>query len=98
MLKKLKIKRKGFSFELVLEGAIKIDDTKIKPYEDYYKEEEEKLISKQVYEYLISLVPMAQDPKPGESDYSLWNYRHGAQSGLKQLADHLSKSVERENA
>jgi hypothetical protein len=97
MLKKLKIKRKGFGFEIVLEGAIKIDQSKIKPYDDYYKEEEEKLICSQVYDYLLSIVPMAQDPKPGESDYSLWNYRHGAQCGLRELANHLAKNVEREN-
>jgi len=98
MLKKLKIKRKGFSFELVLEGAIKIDDTKIKPYEQYYKEEEEKLISEQVYKYLVSLVPQAQDPTPGEYDFGMSNYRFGAQLALKELASHLAKTVERENA
>ena len=43
-MKKLKIKRKGFSFELVLDGDVTVDKTKIKPYEEYVKEETDKQI------------------------------------------------------
>jgi len=90
-MKKLRIKRKGFGFELVLEGEIKIDESKIKPYEQYYKEQTEELLSRQIYEYLQTLCPTAQD-----CEYSLFTYRHGAQLGLKELADHLAKTVEAE--
>ena len=90
-MKKLKIKRKGFGFELVLEGEIKVDESKIKPYEQYYKEQTEALLESQIYEYLLTLCPTAQN-----AEYALFNYYHGAQLGLKDIARHLAKTVEAE--
>lgn len=95
-MKKLKIKRKGFGFELVLEGEIKIDESKIKPYEQYYKEKTEELLSKQIYEYLQTLCPTAQEPDPDSILYGMWQTRCGAQSAIKELSDHLAKTVEAE--
>jgi hypothetical protein len=91
-MKKIRIKRKGFGFELVVEGEIKIDESKIKSYEQYHKEETEKLLVEEIYKYLYTLCPTAQDDEYS----SLFNYRTGAQYALKELAAHLAKNLEAE--
>jgi len=90
-MKKLKIKRKGFGFELVLEGEIKIDESKIKSYEQYHKEQTQALLEIQIYDYLLTICPSAH-----AGEYSLFNYYHGAQLGLKDIASHLAKTLEAE--
>jgi hypothetical protein len=96
-MKKIRIKRKGFGFELVVEGEIKIDESKIKSYEQYHKEETEKLLKEQIYEYLLTLTPsMANSDSDAWCGFSGWQYKEGAKIALKELAAHLAKNLEAE--
>jgi len=91
-MKKIKIKRKGFGFEIALEGEIKIDESKIKPYEQYHKEQTQALLQKEIYDYLLTICPSAQ-----AGEYTLFNYYHGAQLGLQDIAKHLATTMETVN-
>ena len=86
-MKKLKIRRKGFGFELV-------DESKIKSYEQYHKDETRKQAEEQIYEYLVSVVPKAQNT----NDYVVGMHSYielaAAQYALKQLAAHLADNLE----
>jgi len=86
-MKKIKIKRKGFGFEIVLEGGIKIDESKIKSYEQYHKEQTQALLKKEIYDYLLTICPSA-------SEFSMFKYYHGAQLGLQDIAEHLATTME----
>lgn len=93
-MKKLKIKRKGFGFELVLEGEIKIDESKIKPYEDYVREQQEGMIREQLRDYLDTIMVSAS-----EKDYSIFSdfsKKMGAQAARDELVEYLMKNMERE--
>jgi len=88
-MKKIKIKRKGFGFEIVLEGEIKIDESKIKSYEQYHKEQTQALLKKEIYDYLLTICPSAN-----ASEFSVFNYYYGAQLGLQDIAEHLATTME----
>lgn len=85
----VKIKRKGFGFTLEVVGEVKVNESKIKPYKDYVKEEENKQIEEQIFQYLCSICPSATPPK------TFWdmNYYY-VQAGLKELANHLANNME----
>lgn len=94
-MKKLKLTRSKFGFKLVLDGDIKIDESKIKPYEQYYKEQTDILLKKEVYAYLEDLVPWVKRPSDGEHYYS-YQFREGGMRALSDLADYLIKDIEEE--
>jgi hypothetical protein len=94
-MKKLKLTRSKFGFKLVLDGDIKIDESKIKPYEQYYKEQTDRLLKEEVYNYLTSLVPFVKPPKDGEMYFS-YQSREGGMKALSELADYLIKDIKTE--
>jgi len=65
-MRKLKLTRSKYGFKLVLDGDIKIDESKIKPYEQYYKEQTDRLLKEEVYNYLADLVTFVKRPETGE--------------------------------
>lgn len=94
-MKKLKIKRKGFGFELVLEGEVKVDESKIKPYDQYYKDETQKQLTEEIFKYLQEIVPSTKGRKSGDGYYD-WNMQIYGSTALKTLAEHLAKNIDTE--
>jgi hypothetical protein len=92
-MKKLKIKRKGFGFQILLEGEVEIDNTKIKPYEQYMSEEIRKQTEKQIFDYLLTIVPMQENEHYGMYEFSRMK---GGEDALARLAAYLADSVEDE--
>jgi hypothetical protein len=88
---KLKIKRKGFGFELVIEGEIEVDQSKIKRYEDYVKEQTDLQIKEQVVNYLVSITKYDEYKLDSYSGYA---YQIGAKEMLERLSDYLINNME----
>lgn len=88
---KLKIKRKGFGFELCIEGEVEVDQSKIKPYEDYVKEQTNLQIQQQIFKYLAEI---CNHPSHFKDSYSRFEQTLGAEYILNSITDHLIKNME----
>ena len=88
---KLKIKRKGFGFELVIEGEIELDNSKIKPYEEYIKEQTNLQVKDQLTKYLKQIANFKQYE---ECSFTGFSERMGAEAMIDRLSDYLVKNLE----
>ena len=89
---KLRIKRKGFGFEICIDGEVSIDTSSIKPYDEYVKEEEAKLLFEQVQQYLNTI--MKTCVKKDSEYFSCYQERIGACQARDELANYLVKHLE----
>ena len=91
-MKKLKIKRKGFGFELVVEGEITIDESKIKDYNDYVRDEKTKLLKEELSKYLTTIMKSSDDSKIGM--FTDFMAMQGAKCARNELIEYLIKDMD----
>lgn len=84
-------------FRLVLEGEIKVDHSKLKPYEQYVKEEEALQIREQIENYLKQILPNPYDGSRNGDCYALLTHResYGYSCALKDLTKYLTESIDK---
>lgn len=88
-------KNKENKLKLILEGGIEIDSSSIKSYEDYHREEVQRLIKGEVRAYLNSILPNPYNCGSSLSAYIYSsNYRHGYNEALDDLTLFLTKNYE----
>lgn len=85
-------KKKDNSFSIELTGTISVDDSHILSYEQYKKQEEEKLVTAEIYAYLDAKLgnPYKIHTSHG---YSIPEYS-GFRDALRTIAKYLAKNGE----
>lgn len=94
-MKKLKLKRKGFGFEVVVEGEITIDESKIKSYDEYVQNEKAKLVKEELTSFLDSIMPTCVREN-NVNLYDAFNITYGAQRARDELVTYLLKNLDLE--
>jgi hypothetical protein len=89
---KLKLKRDGFSFSLYLEGEVEINEKKIKSYEEYHREQTDRLIKEEVVKYLSTIIKLPVYPSLVYSHYDYKEKIH-KENAIDELAEFLIRDI-----